>query len=152
MCMSPSVIHFCLQFEEEAFTLQSLAVHLRQCAVLEDDPVNYEENSKEFGVDSRSQLLELKYFNICGGGLIADVMHNLLEGTLQYETKLVLKHMIGQRYITYKAFAEMLEGLELGYMETDNKPTTIPSRVISSDDKHLGQKGMWCTYTCTCMY
>ena len=85
--------------------------------------------------------MELKYFDICGGGLVADVMHDLLEGTLQYETKLILKHVIGQRYVTYKDFADLLEGLELGYMEMDDRPTVIPARVISSDDKHLGQKG-----------
>ena len=90
----------------------------------------------------RSKLLELEYFNACSGGLVADVMHDLLEGTLQYEAKLVLKHVIGQRYIAYKNFADLLEGLELGYMETDDRPTTIPSRVNNSDDKHLGQKGM----------
>ena len=112
---------------------------------MKDDPVNYEENSKEFGVNYRSKLLELKYFDICGGGLVADVMHDLLEGTLQYEAKLVLKHVIGQRYIAYKNFADLLEGLELGYMEVDNKPTMIPSRVINSDDKHLGQKGISCS-------
>ena len=68
-----------------------------------------------------------------------------VSSTFQYEAKLVLKHVIGQRYITYKSFADLLEGLELGYMEMDNKPTMIPSRLISSDDKHLGQKGtrMW---------
>lgn len=78
---------------------------------------------------------------MCGGGLIADVMHDLLEGTLQYETKLTLKHVITQHYITYKTFANLLEGLELAYMEMDNKPTVIPARVLNSDDKHLGQKG-----------
>ena len=70
---------------------------MHHCESLEDDPANYEENSKEFGVNYRSKLLELKYFDICGGGLVADVMHDLLEGTLQYEAKLVLKHVIGQR-------------------------------------------------------
>ena len=82
---------------------------MHHCESLEDDPANYEENSKEFGVNYRSKLLELKYFNICGGGLVADVMHDLLEGTLQYEAKLVLKYVIGQRYIAYKNFADLLE-------------------------------------------
>lgn len=108
---------------------------------MEDDPANFVENSKEFGVNYRSQLSELRHFDICGGDLIADVMRDLLEGTLQYETKLILKHVISQRYVTYKAFADLLEGLELGYMEMNNKPTAIPAWVISSDDKHLGQKG-----------
>ena len=65
------------------------------------------------------------------------------EGTLQYETKLTLKHVISQHYVTYKTFANFLEGLELGYMEMDNKPTVIPARVIDSDVKHLGQKGTY---------
>ena len=85
-------INLGIQFEE-AFTLRSLAIHLHHCDCLEDDPVNYEENSKEFGVNYRSKLLELKYFNACSGGMVADVMHDLLEGTLQYEAKLVLKHV-----------------------------------------------------------
>ena len=131
---------FFLQFDEEAFTLRSREQHLIHCDDLEGDPANFDENSKEFGVNYRSQLLELRYFDICGGGLVADVMHDLLEGTLQYKTKLTLKHVISQHYVTYKTFANLLEGLELGYMEMDNKPTVIPARVINSDDKHLGQK------------
>lgn len=130
-----------LQFDEEAFTLRSQEQHLVHCNCLENDPANFEQNSKEFGVNYRSQLLELRYFDICGGGLVADVMHDLLEGTLQYETKLILKHVISQHYVSYKTFANSLEGLELGYMEMDNKPSMIPARVINSDDKHLGQKG-----------
>ena len=114
------------------------------CDTLEDDPANFGNNSKEFGVNYRSQLLELRYFDMCGGGLVADVMHDLLEGTLQCETKLILKHVTSQCYISYKTFTNSLEGLELGYMEMDNKPTVIPARMINSDDKHLGQKG-----TCT---
>ena len=123
---------FFQHFDEEAFTLRSREQH---CDDLESDPANFDGNSKEFGVNYRSQLLELRYF---GGGLVT---HDLLEGTLQYETKLTLKHVIGQHYITYKTFANLLEGLELGYMEMDNKPSVIPARVINSDDKHLGQKG-----------
>ena len=49
-------------------------LHLHHCE-LEDDPVNYEENSKEFGVNYRSKLLELKYFDICGSGLVGTSEH-----------------------------------------------------------------------------
>ena len=31
------------------------------------------------------------------------------EGTLQYETKLILKHVIGPCYVTYKDFADILK-------------------------------------------
>ena len=87
-----------LQFEEEAFTLCSRALHLCHCARLEDDPVNFQRiwselSFKTFG----TQILQY----ICGGGLVADVMHDLLEGTLQYEAKLVLKQSCDSAALQY---------------------------------------------------
>lgn len=69
-------------------------------------------------------------------------MHDLLEGTLQYEAKLILKHIIGSGYVSYAKISRILEGLELGYMESDDKPSQIPLSVINSNEKSLGQKGM----------
>ena len=69
-------------------------------------------------------------------------MHDLLEGTLQYGAKLILKHIIGNGYVTYAKFKRILEGLELGYMEADDKPSQISLAVINSGDKSLGQKGI----------
>ena len=73
--------------------------------------------------------------------LLPDVMHDLLEGTLQFEAKLILWHVITERYI-YPKFARLLAGLELGYMEADNRPSEIASGTISSSEKTLGQKGI----------
>jgi len=36
---------------------------------------------------------ELNYFHVCDGSLLPDVMHDLLEGALQYEIKLLLHKM-----------------------------------------------------------
>ena len=70
--------------------------------------------------------------------MVPDVMHDLLEGTLQYEAKLILKHAIQE---TYRRFSECLQALELGYMEADNRPTMVSSETINSNEKTLGQKG-----------
>ena len=78
---------------------------------------------------------------MCDGSLIPDVMHDLLEGTLQYEAKLVLKHVICNGFLTYKQFSEALGALEMAYMEADNKPTAIAWQSLNSDSKSLGQKG-----------
>ena len=43
---------------------------------------------------------------------------------------------------SYSMFASALAGLELGYMEADNKPSEISSATLSSPDKTLGQKGL----------
>ena len=72
--------------------------------------------------------------------MVPDVMHDL-EGTLQYEAKLIFKHAIHERYFTYKRFSESLQALELGYMEADNQPTMISSETINSNEKTLGQEG-----------
>ena len=40
-------------------------------------------------INRRSIFLELKYFDICGGGLIPDIMHDVLEGALVCEVKLI---------------------------------------------------------------
>ena len=74
--------------------------------------------------------------------LLPDVMHDLLEGTLQFEAKLILRHVITERYTSYPKFARLLAGLELGYMEADNRPSEIASSTISSSEKTLGQKGI----------
>ena len=37
----------------------------------------------------KSILLELKYYDICASGLIPDIMHDVLEGALVCEVKLI---------------------------------------------------------------
>ena len=82
--------------------------------------------------------------------LLPDVMYDLLEGTLQFEAKFILRHVITERYISYPKFVRLLAGLELGYMEADNRPSEIASGTMSSD-KTLGQKGILVgTHTCVC--
>lgn len=74
------------------FVLRTLNQHLDICDEIEID----QDASREYGVT------ELQYFDICNGGLVPDIMH-VLEGVLQYETKLVLIHMTQTcHYLTIK--------------------------------------------------
>ena len=43
---------------------------------------------------ARNNICHYSYFHVCGGGLLPDIMHDLLEGALQYEVKIMLKNMI----------------------------------------------------------
>ena len=44
--------------------------------------------------------MKLKYFDLCSGALVTDVMHDVLEGVIQHESKLVLYHCIrDKKYI-----------------------------------------------------
>lgn len=106
-----------------------------------DDLEAGEETTVDLGINYRSILFELEYFDV--DVLVPDVMHDLLEGVLQYEASLILKYVIkDQCYMTYTAFSNAMHSLELGYMEADNRPTDIPPATLNSSDKSLGQKGV----------
>ena len=85
--------HF-LQFLESHFHLRSTVEHSRHCDLLErqdlptEDKIHY---SKTYGVNRRSLLHNLKYFDVTSGALIPDIMHDILEGALPLELKLMLK-------------------------------------------------------------
>jgi hypothetical protein len=38
---------------------------------------------------------------MCGGGMIPDIMHDILEGVLQLEFKLLLHHLKDDIFISY---------------------------------------------------
>lgn len=112
----PSVLSFRLQFWEEHFQLRSLRKHFKHCDRLEKGP--YKKYSKRYGINVRSPLLQLEYFDVCSGAIVADGMHDVLEGVLQYETKLVLWHCVyAKQYFTLSWLNRQIEHRELGFME-----------------------------------
>ncbi len=109
------------------------------CTVLEttDDP-SYQ--STTYGINRRTPLNDLKYYNICDYGLPPDIMHDLLEGYVPYKAKLMLKHFIGeQKLFTLDELNSRIKNFHYGYMET--KPTIIYPNTLSSNDGSLNQSG-----------
>ena len=86
--------------------------------------------------------MELQHFNICEC-LLPDVMHDLLEGALQYETKLLLKYCLGQGYFTCKTLNHLISVSDLGYATENDCPSPIPRNVLYSADNLLKQKGLY---------
>ena len=74
--------------------------------------------------------------------LLPDVMHDLLEGALQYEVKLLHQHCIGQGYFTRKTLNHRITMSDLGYGSENDRPSTIPHNVLYSADYLLKQKGV----------
>ena len=55
-----------------------------------------------------------------------DLMHDVLEGALEHELKLMLKAMVSvDCYITIAEFNMRLVSMELGYMEASDRPSEI---------------------------
>ena len=119
--------------------------HERQCVLVEKDTSGTK--SKEYGINRNSALNGLAYFDVCCGSLIPDIMHDILEGALQYEVKLMIQVMIREEnYFTLNIFNSRLENIDYGYMEIKNKPTSLSLQNINSDGNSLRQNGMFWVY------
>lgn len=115
--------------------------HIHQCTLLEEDESGTA--SKTYGINRNSILNQLNYFHVCNGSLLPDLMHDILEGALQYEVKLLLHVMIEEKnYFDLGNFNSRLENLELGYMESKNRPTLISIKTYNSKGNSLKQSGM----------
>ena len=67
-------------------------------------------------------------------------MHDVLEGVLQYEVKLMLQHMITiEQYFSLDMVNTKLENLDLSTSESINRPTSIPQTTFNSDGNSLKQ-------------
>ena len=144
--MTSMYIHlYYVQFKEEHFKLRTHHQHLQHCASLDEDSTGG--SSREYGVNTRSTLLDLQYFDVCSGTLLPDVMHDILEGALQYEFKLLIQYCIReQHYFSLTDLNTRLVGAELGYMESD-RPAPIERQNLFDDTNSLKQKGEALNYT-----
>lgn len=79
-----------LYFRECDFELRTTLKHKHHCDLLENNAELSSHYSTTFGINSRSSLESLKYFSVAEGGMIPDVMHDIL-GVLPLELKLMLK-------------------------------------------------------------
>ena len=150
-------------FDESLLELRNHTDHLLKCNELDNAITARERNEKstEFGINHSSVLDELIYFNVCSGGLIQDVMHDVLEGMcmnmhnysiltpqtcigmLEYETKeLIRQHINIDGYYTLDYLNQQIRGTELGYMEVKDRPSVISLNTLHSNDHKLKQEGM----------
>ena len=80
-----------LQFRDCDFILRSSVQYNHHCNVIEENPQLSNHYSTTFGVNHRSTLESLKHFTVAEGAMIPDILHDVLEGVLTVELKLMLK-------------------------------------------------------------
>ena len=89
----------------------------------------------------RSVLSELKYFDVTSGSLMPDVMHDVLEGVLQVEAKLLLRQFINHdNFFTLAQVNQQIEALELGFSEVKNRPTPISHATLQEEGQSFETK------------
>jgi len=85
--------------------------------------------------------MDIPSFDICSGTLVCDIMHDLFEGLLPYETKLMLRCFIEKEYFTLSNLKCQILVLELTYGTESDKSNLIDRRGLYSEGNQLNQKG-----------
>ena len=125
------------KFNSNQFQLRTPDAHKSQCDRL--GGVDHDHYSKVYGINERSSLLDIVGYSMLDWGLPHDCMHDLFEGVVDYEIKLVLLHCCQQGYFTLQQFNQWLIQFDYGHSETADKPTPITTLHLHSQSKHLRQ-------------
>ena len=139
-------------FIHEGFEERDVDEHLARCDLLETLPQNERKYwSKQYGINSRSVLMEIEGFTITSC-LVQDPMHLLLEGVVPYEVKLMLKEFIEtEGYFTLDTLNDSIQHCPYTAEEMRDKPTTIDRHVLMSNDSKLKQTAEQMKVLLTCL-
>ena len=88
----------------------------------------------------RDSILNSSQFFHITDGLAPDIMHDILEGCLQYEVKELLKYYVTENIISLSQLNSKIEAFPYG-LESPNKPTPITLTSLGSSDHSLKQTG-----------
>lgn len=119
-------------FVESSCTLRTTESHYTQSQLLNGPLMKH--YSTVYGINRLSVLEEIPGFSVVNG-IHYDIMHDMFEGVVPYEVKLLLRHCIQSGYFSLKLFNERVESFNFD----DNTPTLIDERVLTNSDRKLRQ-------------
>ena len=126
-CMiTPDLMQLNRHFTESNCVLRTPETHFEQCSKL-DGPLcaHY---STTYGINRLSILEEVPGFSVVTA-LLHDIMHDLFEGIVPLEVKLLLDHCIsGCKYFTKHELNNRLQSFDF----PENKPSAIDTRQSAS--------------------
>ena len=97
--------------------------------------------STTYGINFDSLLNSTRYFHVTDG-LVMDIMHDVLEGALQYEVKELLKYLIDNNYCTLRSINSKIASFPYNGSDITTKPTVITADHLRSSDHKLRQNGL----------
>lgn len=139
---------FCLVSKDEVQTvfnedhpkivLRSKELHTEHCKALNESPTLHSVQ----GVKKPCVLNSLQFFHSTDNFTV-DIMHDLLEGVVQYELKLVFQYFVKNGYVSPSALSDRLQSFSYGFTNRKNKPGNLK---IDDNSKHLGWNATqsWC--------
>jgi hypothetical protein len=111
-------------FQELNFHVRTAQSHVDQCNRLDgSDRMNV---SVEYGINRRSCLQSLPHFSVVTG-MPHDIMHDLFEGVIPHELKLLLQYCTSQSFFQLATLNHRLKAFSYGYTEIGDKPAPINS-------------------------
>ena len=129
---------FVLQFTAEEFKPRTRVTHNKHCKSVTGAAGEF--MATAYGVVRKSILNSSSYFHVVDG-LCADIMHDVLEGALPYEAKLLLRYCIECSYFTLRVLNARLTSFSYGHDARD-KPAQISAATLCSSDNKLKQSGI----------
>lgn len=94
-----------------------------------------------YGIVCRSCLNSCQYFHVMKG-LVPDIMHDILEGSLELCLRHMLIHFIHEeKLFTLKILNDWLTSFKYGPSEVKNRPTLLSPTSITPEGR-LKQSGM----------
>ena len=122
----------------EAFEARTRETHTQQCSNL--GGALHDHYATTYGIKCNSILNESRYFHVTEG-LVPDVMHDVLEGALEFEVKQLLKHFVSKKYLSLTVLNDAIDSFPYGATDSTNKPSPISPTTLASPDNLLKQSG-----------
>ena len=130
-CMiTPEQLQKC--FSESGCVLRTPESYFEQCSLLYGPLKSH--YSTTYGVNFMSKLEEVPGYSVING-LPHDIMHDLYEGVVPYELKLLLRHCISNKYFTL----DELNGRIEQYGFDCNEPRLLDPSIIRNTDAKIRQ-------------
>lgn len=115
--------------DHPGLTLRSKALHSEHCAAIQQNPAL----ASTFGVKKTCPLNSLRLFHTTDNYAV-DIMHDLLEGVVQYELKLVFQYLI-RNFISRSSLSERITSFNYGFTQRKNRPSGLK---LDVDSNNLG--------------
>lgn len=119
--------------------MRTRETHVHQCADL-DGPL-HNHYATAYGLHRDSALNTLCFFHVTEG-LIPDIMHDCLEGCVQYEVKELLKHLSSEGILSVVDINNAIHSFPLTGSDARNGPAPITAVNLASSDHSLKQTGV----------
>ena len=127
-----------LQFLSEDFERRTRQTHANHCSDLQGPLRNH--YATTYGLHRDSSLNTLQYFHVTEG-LIPDIMHDCLEGCVQYEIKELFKYLSSTRILSISAINNCIQSFPYLGPDAKNRPSPIAAATLASSDHSLKQSG-----------